>query len=301
MAVDKDGNEIVEGRTPGVTPDGNAGVSERSESEIEAGADGAGKVDDDDSDAAEALDALGEADPKRATVGYKKRIAKLTAQRNKAREASQERDALKARVAAYEKREREEKEAAEAEERNTPEGLKKAERQAAVRRTIDETWGPGTSEGLDEWREERRLRAEQYAQTGVSFLRSELEDHDLPTDDTTLIRYERAVGSEMAEDPELLAAFRRPASQKAAIAEAFERVRDGIINPVLKQSGAKTLARITRNRESVLGGGRSNGAVAQAPEPEEIVPPKELKGAALDAWWKEKIQKDWASTSRAEG
>lgn len=292
--------DVEAGTTPD-TGDGNAGVSDRSEREIEAGPDGSGKdlADDDASDADEALEALSEADPKRATAGLRKRVAKLTAQRNKAREAASERDALAARVAAYEKREREEKARQREVERHTPEGMKAEERRAAVRAAIDEGF-PGASMLLDDLAEQQQLRAEKHAQDGISYLKKELEDHGIEINDGTLVRYERAVGSELAEDSKLLAAFRRPATQQKAIELAFERVRDGLVNPVLKQSGAKTLARIERNREAVLGGGRSNGSVAGAPEPErDLTPPKDFKGN-LDDYWREVKQREWERLSRSE-
>lgn len=302
MALDKDGNEIVE---PGATPetgDGSTGVSERSEREIEAGADGPGKTTegDDATDADEALEALGEADPKRAVAGLRKRLAKLTAQRNSARADAAERNALAARVKAYEKRERDEAAREQEAKRNTPEGQKAEERRAAVRRTIDEAYGPGASEYLDEIREERQHRAEAYARDGISFLRSELEDHGIAVTDETLVRYERAVGSEMAEDATLLAQFRRPATQKVAIQEAFARVRDGIVNPVLKQSGAKALARIDRNREAVLGSGGRAASLAGTPEPDrDLSPPKDFKGN-LDDYWREVKEKEWKRLSAEE-
>lgn len=302
MALDANGNEIEDTGTASATDDGSTGVSERSEREIEAGADGASKTleGDDATDADEALEALGEADPKRAVAGLRKRLAKLTAQRNSARADAAERNALAARVKAYEKRERDEEAKRVADQRNTPEGQKAEERRAAVRRTIDEAYGPGASEYLDEVREERQHRAEAYAQQGISYLRKELEDHGIVVTPETLVRYERAVGSEMAEDAQLLAAFRRPATQEAAIQDAFTRVRDGIVNPVLKQSGAKALARIDRNREAVLGSGGRTSSLAGTPEPDrDLSPPKDYKGN-LDDYWREVKEREWSRLSAAE-
>lgn len=285
-----------------VTADGNAGVSDRSESEVEGAAGTESSAQDDSADADEALEALAEADPKRAVVGLKKRLAKLTAQRNSARAEAEERKALKLRVDAYEKRERDAEEAKKRAERATPEGQEAEKRRRAVRETIDETYGQGTSTYLDDRREAEQRAAEQYAMNGISYLRSELEDHAIKVDDETLIRWERAVGSEMAEDPALKAAFRTPATQKQAIAEAFNRVRDGLANPILKDRGAKPLERLQRNREAVLGGGRNTGAVAGAPEPErEFTPPVGLKGRALEQWWADTKQKEWDRLAASEG
>jgi len=277
---------------------GNAGVSERTEQEIETGAT---EMVDTEGDA-DLLDSLAEVDPKRAVAGLKKRLAKLTSQRNAAREAQTERDQLKSKLAEYERRDADAARKREEAKRRTPEGQEAEARRRAVRDTIDETYGPGTSELLEEQRAERRLAKENYAQQGISHLRSELEDHGIPVTPETLIRYERAVGSEMAEDPNLLAAFRRPASQKEAIQEAFNRVRDGVINPVLKTQGAKSLARIQRNREAVLGGGRSQGAVAGVEEPEVdyTAGAKGLKGRALDDYWSGVKEKEWKRLSTLE-
>jgi hypothetical protein len=269
---------------------GDAGVSERSEREIEAVDKDA--LDDDDGDDKEvrAADDTGDADPAKAVVGLRRRLPKLTAQRNKARDeartAASERDAYAAKVAEYERKEREAERMLEEAHRRTPAGQKAEERRAAVRQTIDETYGPGTSELLEEQRQEHERRNEEYGQRGISFLKSELDDHGVTYDQDTLIRYERAVGSELQEDPALLAAFKRPATQGDAIKEAFKRVRDGIINPVLKSGGAKALARVERNREALLGGGQNRGSVAETPEPTfDLTPPKGLTGRALQDWW----------------
>lgn len=275
------------------TREGNAGVSDRSERQIEAGADGAdeSKVGEDDSrDADEALDALAEADPKRAVVGLRKRMAKLTAQRNAARAEAEGRNADRARLAAYEAKERDAEKAKKDAERNTPQGQEAEKRRAAVRDTIDETYGPGTSDYLERRRGEESERDEQareeFAMQCASHLRSELEDHGIKTDKATLIRWERAVGSELAEDAELLAAVRRPTSRKEAIAEAVDRVRNGLVNPILTDRGAKPLERIQRNREAVLGGGSSRGTMAETDEPAfDLTPPKGLHGRDLENWW----------------
>lgn len=285
-------------RTP-ETGDGNAGISERSEQEIESGltAETAGGDDD------EILEQLAEADPKRAVVGLRKRLQKLTAQRNTAREGLAERDTLKTKLAEYERRDQEALRKREEAKRRTPEGQEAEARRRAVRETIDETYGPGTSELLEEQRSERRLAKEGYAQQGISYLRSELEDHGIPVTADTLVRYERAVGSEMAEDANLLAAFRRPGSQKEAISEAFNRVRDGVINPVLKTQGAKALARIERNRSAVLGGGPNQGAVAGIPEPEidYTAGAKGKRGRDLEDYWAGVKDKEWKRLSTLEG
>lgn len=296
MADEKDTSAAPE---TGADSHGNAGVSERTEQEIESGLTAETGGGDDD----EILEQLAEADPKRAVVGLKKRLAKLTSQRNAAREAQSERDTLKTKLAEYERRDQEALRKREEAKRRTPEGQEAEARRRAVRETIDETYGLGTSELLEEQRSERRLAKEGYAQQGISYLRSELEDHGIPVTPETLIRYERAVGSEMAEDANLLAAFRRPGSQKDAIAEAFNRVRDGVINPVLKTQGAKALARIERNRSAVLGGGANSGAVAGIPEPEVdyTAGAKGLRGRALEDYWSGVKDKEWKRLSTLEG
>lgn len=290
--------------TAAETADGNAGVSERTESQIE-GAEGAETLEADDSkDADEALEALAEADPKRAVVGLKKRIAKLTAQRNSARTEAAERKALEARVAAFEKRERDAVEARKRAERATPEGQKAEAEKRAVRDAIDKAYWPGYADQQEqaalERREAEQRAAEEYAMKGISYLKSELEDHGIAVDDKKLVGWERAVGSEIAEDPELKAAFKRPATQEGAIKEAFRRVSDGIANPILKDRGAKPLERIQRNREALLGTS-TPGAVAGTPEPEfNLKPPKELKGRALDQWWADARENYWQQLSKSE-
>jgi len=287
MAVDKDGNVIDESGATSVTDDGNAGVSGRSESEIEAGAEGAGESKADESgEGDEILDALAEADPKRAVVGLKKRLAKLTDQRNRARAEAQERKALETQLEAYKKRDRDAEAARRAADRATPEAQKAEERRQAIREAIDDTYGPGTSLILESQHEEQQRQKEAYGQNAIGFLKSELEDHGINVTTDTLIRWERAIGSEIQEDPELWARYRRPATLKDAIKDAVERVRDGLANPILKQRGAKPLERITRNREAVLGGGPNRGTVAEVEEPVfDKQPPKDLKGRDLEDWW----------------
>lgn len=287
--------------------DGNAGVSDRSEREIESGDTGL-EADADGSDE-RAADDTGD-DPKRTIDGIKKRLGKLTAQRNQSRAEAQktaaERDVLRERLAAYEKREREEKAAREAKVRATPEWRDRELKRRAVRETLDEAFYPGYSEQQEriaQRQEQAEQRAkEEFAQRGISYLASELQDHGIPVDAKTLIRFERAVGSELQEDPELLARFQSAATQKDAIAEAFNRHRDGVINPVLKTKGASALARVERNREAVLGGGRTPGASPGVEEPErELTPPKGLKGRPLEQWWKDVAEKEWKRLSALEG
>ncbi len=284
------------------TVESNAGVSDRSESEIEGGADGAVESRADEEGTDELLEQLAEADPKRAVVGLKKRLAKLTAQRNAARTEASERNVLKAKLEAYEKRERDAARAIDEARRRTPEAQKAEERRQAIRDALDEAYGPGYSDVQDEQRAVVQMQREKHAQDGISFLKSELEDHGITTDEATVVRWERAVGSELQEDPDLLNAFRRPASQRKAIAVAFERVRDGLANPVLKQQGAKPLARIQRNREAVLGGGQNRGTIAGTPEPEVdyLAGAKGLKGRALDDYWAGVKEKEWKRLGDAE-
>lgn len=267
---------------------GDADVSGRSEAEIEGH-----KAEDarEDSEEQREADDTGDADS-RDSAGYRKRIAKLTAQRNEARAKAQERDVLAARVRAFEQRELDRVEKERAEARATPEGQKAAERRQAIREALEEGMGPGTLEDIAELRAERQARREQYALQGISYLRSEMEDHGLVVDDESLLRWERSVGSELAEDPTLHGAFRRPASQQSAIQEAFKRVRDGLANPAIKQQGGRPLERIDRNRQAVLGSGSRNEGVA-LPE-HDPKPPKGLTGRPLQEWWDGQRDKLWA-------
>jgi len=267
---------------------GDDDASERSEAEIEGR-----KTEDasEDSDEQRDADDTGDADSK-DSAGYRKRIAKLTAQRNEARSKAQERDALVARVRAYEQRELDLVEQQRKEKAATPEGQKAAERRQAIREALEEGMGPGTLDDIAELRAERQSRRESYALQGISYLRSELEDHGLAVDETSLVRWERAVGSELAEDATLHGAFRRPASQQAAIQEAFKRVRDGLANPAIKQQGGKPLERIDRNRQAVLGSGSRNTGVTEPDH--DPKPPKGLTGRPLQEWWDGQRDKLWA-------
>lgn len=274
--------------------------TKRSESEIEGREAADSGKDDTERDA----DDTGDVPAAKESVGFKKRLAKLTAQRNNDRK---ERDVLAARVAAYEAKERETSERQQKAERETPEGQKAAERRIAIRAAIDETYGPGTSEFIESEKveriSERNLQREQYALNGISHLRSELEDYGIAVNDHILVTYERSVGSELQEDPELLAMFKRPATQREAIAEATKRVIEGLTNPAIKQQGGRPLARIERNRSAVLGAARSqSGADEGSPYPEdyEAKPPKGLKGNEVDEWWQNHREQMWKKLSAAD-
>ena len=269
-------------------------IEQRSETEIEGVEAGSG----DEGGEGEGEDDGGEGDvPSGAPKGFKKRIAKLTAQRNAERK---EREALAARLAAFEAKERKAEEDRRATEAATPEGLKASERRKAIREAIDEAYGPGTSDFIEREKtesvQERNARREEYALKGVSYLQNELEDHGIDVTDERLVRWERAIGSELQEDAALHAMFLKPATQKDAIAEAFKRVRDGLANPAIEQQGGKPLARIERNRSAVLGSGRGpNGGTEGIPIPDGYVakPPKDLTGEALTAWWKNHGENMW--------
>lgn len=262
---------------------GDEGVSERSESEIE-GRDAASTRDADDT---------GDEGEGRENVGFKKRISKLTAQKRKTEE---ERDALRVRLEAFEAKEREAAARRRAQEEATPAAIKQRERREAIRELMDEAFGEGYSAMQDESRTEKDLQKEQYALNAVSYLRSELEDHGVPMNDETLVRWERAVGSEIQEDPALLRAFRRPSTQQDAITEAVNRVRDGLMNPILKSREAKPLERIERNRSAVLGSGRGKGGgEAETPFPDDYVakPPKGASQAEQEAFWQNHRDEMW--------
>lgn len=258
------------------------GVS-KTEAELEAG-DADGSPDAEDTGDVET-------DPTKVIAGLKKRIAKLTAAKNDGKAAQAERDALKVRLAAYEREKRKEVEAQEAEERQTPEWQKAERERQAIRAAIDRAYGPGTSDLLEEQREERTLQKEQYALNAVNYLKAELEAHGLAADEKSIMRWERAIGSEIAEDPDLLGRFRRPATLQSAISDAFNLVNEGLVTPAAKTVGGRAIERIERNREAVLGGGRG-GSAAGAPDIDwNPQPPKNLKGEALEQWWKDQGEK----------
>lgn len=271
--------------------DGEEG-EERSEADIE-GVEARG-----DSADAEQRDAddTGDAEAKLPN-GVKKRLSKLTAQK---RDAEAKRDAALAELQSYRAKEREAQRRAEAEAARTPEGQEARRRAALLRQYNDEAYGEGYSDWVERERAEReaerQLQKEQYALNGVSYLKSELEDYGIPVDDRTLVSYEKAVGSELQEDAELFAMFRRPATQKEAIAEAMKRVVDGVANPILKLRGADPLKRIERNRAAVLGSPRSQaGAEEGTPYPENYTakPPKNATPAEAEEFWRNHRDQMW--------
>lgn len=258
--------------------------SERSEADVEA-SDGS----TDTTDAGDTGD--GDAAPQKIISGLKKRIAKLTAAKNEGRVAKAERDALQARLKAFEDAEAARK-AAEAEiASQTPAAIQAAERRRAIREAIDQAYGPGASEFLESQRDAQALQKEQYALNAINYLKAELEKNNLATDEKTLVRWERAIGSEIAEDSDLLARFRRPTTLQSAIADAFKLVNEGLVAPAAKTTTEKTGDRISRNRDAVLGGGRTSSS-AGAPDIDwNPQPPKGLRGEQLEQWWKDQGEK----------
>jgi len=269
------------------------GVGKRSEADIEGRkADGA----DDDGEQDRDADDTGDAKSDDA-VGFRKRLAKLTAQRNDARQKAADREVLAARVRAYEQRELDQVTKQEKERSKTPEAMKAEERRQAIREMLEEGIGRGALDDIAELRAERQTTKEAYAHQGISYLKSELEDHGIVITDNAMLRWERAVGSELAEDASLHAAFRRPGSQQAAIQEAFKRVRDGLANPAIEQQGGKPLERIERNRQAVLGSGSRDSIAEPTHDPK---PPKNLSGRALQEWWATQRDKLWAELNAAD-
>ena len=290
MAFEKDRDEDAAERERDA--DAPGGASERSESDVE-GAEGASTRDADDT---------GDEGSDRESSGFRKRVSKLTAQR---REAEKERDAALTELNAYRAREREAKREAKEAEAATPAGMKLAERRALIRQANDAAYGDGYSDWVERERyereQERNLQKEQYALNGVSYLKSELEDHGVPVDDRALVRWERAIGSELAENVELLAKFRRPATQREAIREAVELVRDGLANPLIKQRGGQPLERIERNRNAVLGSGRSQGGGDPDQEFGEDYVAKPPKGSTPEqeaAYWDTHRSEMWAKLNK---
>src|SRR5712671_3679975 len=125
MADDRE----IEERAPATgDASGNAGVSERTEAEIET----TGETSAGDEGDADLLNSLAEVDPKRAVEGLKKRLSKVTSQRNAAREAQSERDELRTKLAEYERRETTARQKVEEAKRRTPEGQEAEARRRAV-------------------------------------------------------------------------------------------------------------------------------------------------------------------------
>lgn len=276
--------------------DAKTGESERTEKEIEAGAADSGDSEEsEDSDEGE-RDADDKGDPARAALGLRKRVQKLTAQRNEARSKAAETDKELQR---YRDAERRARQAEEEAERRTPEGQKSEHMRQAIRRQIDETYGDGTSALLDNQREIVKQQSAAHAQKAYEYLGEELEAHGIDPTPEALLRWEKALGSELEDDEDLGAAFRHPATLKDTISTCFERVRDGLVNPTLAKRGAEKLARIERNRDAVLGGGRK-APVAETPEPKfDFTPPKDATPEQLERFWADAREKTWTQLGNA--
>lgn len=306
MKFDKDGNVIDEeddSQQLGTErADGDAGDGDDTERAL------AGKSDDerqgkqDERDAS--ADELGD-DPaklKRAVEGLMKRLRKVTGQRNDARKNAGEIAALKSEIAKLSARREEQQPAreqpAKKEEQPDVEKARNSVREAL--RLVGVT--PEKIEQIIERQDQQDADlAARDTEEARGFLRDEMDAHNLNAKDGKLFkRWEFATGSEIAEDPRLLAAYRDPSTRRAAIRVAFERVRDGLANSSLEALGVdKRLTRIEKNREKVLGGGRGS-ATENVGEPEPLTPPANLKGDALNEWWKEQVRKTVASLSAEE-
>lgn len=317
MSIDEPQNEAVEfttvvinGRTFVLTADGRrlpvpCGGSDGEETEGDAGGVGDadasnaadGEQDGDDTDSADEADGEANRDASekgdKGNAGLQKRLKAVIAQRNKYRELGtpEELAALKAKVAEYDRYEKkiEEEEQAAADEKARKEGRPTvAEQNAALDRMLNQRFGDGAVEDFMDFRETRKREIARHTRDGIEHLRALLDGVGLKTDDTTVESYERHVGTELMRDPELRTRFRDPVTQKDALAEAFKRVRAGLIDPALAAVGAEKLGRHKARRETVLGNAGSGGN-PQLDEFENLTPPKGLNPDQRRAWWEKKM------------
>jgi hypothetical protein len=276
--------------------DGSAGVSERSERDIEASAaDGDESDDEGDGEGDEGeRDADDKGDPQRAITGLRKRIQKLTAQRNQSRSEAAELKAAKAELQRYRDAEAAARREREEAERNTPEGRKREDEAEAIRAAIDRAYGPGTSARLDRQHEIEAQQRAAHAEKAREYLRDELEAHGIKATPEAMLRWERSIGSELDADEEVAESFRHPATLKDTIEKCVDRIRDGLVNPALESRGAEKLKRIERKREAVLGGSSRKEGSAPSEEPNfDFKPPENATPEQLENFWRNAREKTW--------
>lgn len=275
--------------------DGSAGESERFERDIEASAADGDEGDDEGSDDdGGTRDADDKGDPQRAVTGLRKRIQKLTVQRNQSRAEAIELKAAQTELKRYKDAEAAARRSIEETERNTPEGQKREDEAAAIRAAIDRTYGSGTSSRLDRHAEVESQQRAAHAEKAREYLREELEAHNIKASPEAMLRWERSIGSELDADEDVASAFRHPASLKDTIATCVDRIRDGLVNPALESTGAEKLKRIERKREAVLGGGTRKEGAAPSEEPNfDFKPPENATPEQLETFWRTAREKTW--------
>jgi hypothetical protein len=172
-----------------------------------------------------------------------------------AEQALQDRDE-RLRVFEEERQERENERLAR--EGRDPATLKEREYDEAFMRRMDRAFGPGATDDFREYRASRQRQDLQHARDAQEYMATELSEYGIDVtelDTKGRQNWELALGGQIEADPELLARFRDPTRQREAIREAFTRVRDGLINPVTVRQGGKTLEKLAKRRDAVLGGG----------------------------------------------
>lgn len=261
--------------------DGGAGDSARDAS----GDDG----DDDEGDGRDAGDKGG----KPNTQGLQKRLKALAAAKREYKELGtpEELRKMKARIAEYD---RYEAELDREEQRKADEAARKAgqptvaEQNAALDRALNQRFGEGAAEDFQSFRETRHMEIQRHTREGLDHLRDLLTKHNMKADDKTVANYEKHIGTEFLTDVELRARFKDPVTQKAALSEAFDRVRAELVDPALAAVGATKLEAARRRRAAAP----SSAGTASSPRfvEKELKPPKNATPEQRAKFWDDAIK-----------
>lgn len=290
MKVDKDGNPVSEeDEKPEATGDAGGTGEEVEEREGAENEDGAGADDDEDSDDSgkgkrDASDKGGKSIPK-------SRFDRVRKERNAYREFGSP-DELKAKLAKAAEYEKYEREVADQEKREADEARRKAgqptdeELNASFDKALERRFGKGAPQDFERFRDTVQRDVQRTVSASLDHIRTFLSDHKLPTDDKSVERWSRHVGTEFKYDDELGDSFRDPVTQKTALDTALKRVAGELIDPALAAAGASKLETFRKRREAAPS---SAGRGAQAPavdENEEFTPPKNLTDPVKrQRWW----------------
>jgi hypothetical protein len=247
----------------------------------------------DDSDETEGGRDADDTGGKPSTKGLEKRLKALAAAKREYKElgSPQELRAMKARIAEYDRYERE----LDAEDqRKRDEAARKAgqptvaDQNAALDRMLNQRFGAGSVEDFQSFRETRQMEVQRHTKEGLDHLRTLLTTHNMKSDDKTVANYERHMGTELLSDISLRARFRDPVTQKDALTEAFNRVRSDLIDPALAAVGATKLAAAARRRATAP----SSSGTVSAPHynEKELKPPKNATPEQRAKFWDKAIE-----------
>lgn len=172
-----------------------------------------------------------------------------------------------------------------------------------MRGYLDQTYGPGASDRIEQImraEDERAYReALLYAKTGRDHIASILRENAIPEDPNVFKAYEHTMTTFIGENPELHAKYADPNTQREALADAFKFAASHMVNPILAAAGAGTYEQIAARKARALGSGRGTSAGSAVDIADER-PPKGSTPEQIHEWHKRRASKAWDAALDAD-